>query len=143
MRTLQPLQTSLTLSLIVVIFVTFLSDRHIWVHNNNVELLNNNVELYVLTNPEVTFSTYLLQINTNTNLPATITMMNLDNDTASFNESFPTAQDLVSESEDDYYSNDESNNERNEDKNEDEDKLDNTVPEELSSPIRPFIMKHT
>ena len=154
MRTLQPLQTSLTLSLIVIIFVTFLSDRHIWVHDNNVELLDNNVELRILTNSEVTFSKYL-QLNMNKNLPATTAKMSLEN-TESYDESFATARDLVSDDEDDY-STDESTEELEEEtvfeneeevvdfeheddhegsEDDDEAKLYDTVPAELNSPIR-------
>ena len=154
MRTLQPLQTSLTLLLIAVTLVTFLSDRHIWVHDNN-------VELNILTNSEVTFSKYL-QLNTNKNLPATTAKMSLEN-TESYDESFATARDLVSDDEDEY-SNDRSTEEpheeeavfeneeevvefENEDDNEgseddDEAKLYDTVPAELNSPIRSLITKN-
>ena len=154
MRTLQPLQTSLTLSLIAVTLVTFLSDCHIWVHNNN-------VELNIFTNSEVTFSKYL-QLNTNKNLPATTAKMSLEN-TESYDESFATAQDLVSDDEDDY-NNDRSTEEphkeeavfeneeevvvfENEDDDEDsedddEAELYDTVPAELNSPIRSLITKN-
>ena len=111
-----------------ITLITFLSDRHIWGHDNN-------VELHILINSEVTFSTYLLQITTNKILPTTTTI-NLDNDSESFDEFFATARDLLSESEDDGYSNDERNKEEDDDddddENEDDDELDDTVSEELS-----------
>ena len=151
MWTLQPLQTSLSVSLMAVILITFLSDRHIWVHDNN-------VELHILTNSEVTFSTYLLQITT-TKIPPATTTMNLETDSESIDESFATALDgdLVSESNNDEYSGDERNkdNEEGDDDDDDDDddydddevegEVDNTVPEELSSPVRPFVMpkKHS
>ena len=142
-RTLQPLETSptsLTLSLIAVILVTFLSDRHIWVHDNN------NFDL--LTNSEVTFSTY--QLNTNKFLPATTAKMNLEN-AASYDESFATALgDVVPDSEDDYTdeSGEEvvtfsSNDEDDLDDSDDDDDVDDdddtelydATPAELNSPM--------
>ena len=139
-RTLQPLETSstsLTLSLIAVILVTFLSDRHIWVHDNN------NSDL--LTNSEVTFSTY--QLNTNKILPATTAKMNLEN-AASYDESFATALgDLVPESEDDYgtdesgeevvefESEDEEDLDDSEDDDDDDTELYDATPAELNSPM--------
>ena len=141
-RTLQPLETSptsLTLSLIAVILVTFLSDRHIWVHDNN------NFDL--LTNSEVTFSTY--QLNTNKILPATTAKMNLEN-AASYDESFATALgDLVPDSEDDYEtdesgeevvtfsSNDEDDLDDSDDDDDDDDdtELYDAAPAELNSPM--------
>ena len=137
MWTLQPLQASLNLLLIAVIVVTFLLDRHLWVHDNN-------VELHMLTNQEVTFSTHL-KLKINTNIPATTMDDHLGNNN-SFN-SFATAQDgFVSESEEDDY-HDDNNNEVDEEEgkdnnddevNEDEEEED-TVAEELPfSPVRSF-----
>ena len=124
MWTLQQLQTSLSLLLMAVTLVTFLSDCCIWVHDDN-------VELHMLTNPEVTFSTYL-KIKINTNLPATT----MDDPFWTHNlfDSFATARQngLVSESEkDDYHDNHESDEEE-------EGKLEDTVAEELPSPVRPY-----
>ena len=76
-----------------ITLITFLSYRHIWVHANN-------VELHKLTNSEMTFSTYLLQITKTKILPPTTTM-NLDNDSKSFDKSFATALDLVLDFEED------------------------------------------
>ena len=143
MWTLQPLQTSLSVSLMAVILITFLSDRHIWVHDNN-------VELHILTNSEVTFSTYLLQITT-TKIPPATTTMNLETDSESIDESFATALDgdLVSESDEDGYSDndkegddadDADDNDDNDDDDEVEGVVDDTVAEELTSPLQPFVI---
>ena len=140
MWTLHPLHTLLSLLLITVTLVTFLSDRHMQVHNNN-------IELYMLTSLDITtFEISLKVTNTNlsTNLPAT-TMdpaTNVDSfgSTIGFNNSFDsvaTAQQdvLVSESEDDdYHSNYKYNKEDSE--------LEDTVAEELTLLVRTYTSKH-
>ena len=135
MWTLQPLQASLNLLLIAVIVVTFLLDRHLWVHNNN-------VELHMITNQEGTFSIHL-KLKINTNIPATMMDDHLGNNIW-FN-SFATAQDgFISESEEDDYhddNDDEVNKEGGKDNDEVNEEVEegDTVAEALpSSPVRLF-----
>ena len=131
--TIQPLKILLSLLLNAVIVVTFLLDHHLWVHDNS-------VELHMLINQEVRFSTHL-KLKTNTN-PPTTTMDDHIGNNNSF-DFFATAQDgLVAESEEDNYhdDNNEVDEEEGEDDNNDEKEEEgDTVARELpSSPVRPF-----